>query len=82
MNDIKEITNNSITFVPTFVKNILTKGVTKSIAEQVVVLRKCKKRNDRCHRTRRRSSRTCKKTNAFKQGITKKFDISFRKHFL
>ncbi len=61
MNDIKEITNNSITFVPTFVKNILTKGVTKSIAEQVVVLSEMQKKNDRCHRTRRRSSRTCKR---------------------
>ena len=44
MNDIKEITNNSITFVPTFVKNILTKGVTKSIAEQVVVLSEMQKK--------------------------------------
>lgn len=38
MNDVKEITETGITFLPKFIKNTLEKGLTKSIAEQIVTL--------------------------------------------
>lgn len=38
INDVKEITEDGITFLPNFIKNTLEKGLTKSIAEQIISL--------------------------------------------
>lgn len=38
MNDVKEVTESSISFIPNFIKNTFEKGLTKSIADQIVSL--------------------------------------------
>lgn len=38
MDDIKEIANTGITFLPQFIQNTVKKGLTKSVAEQIVTL--------------------------------------------
>lgn len=38
MNDVKEVTESSISFLPNFIKNTFEKGLTKSIADQIVSL--------------------------------------------
>ena len=44
MTDIKEIADAGITFLPNFIKNTFTKGLTKSISEQVVAINKISKK--------------------------------------
>lgn len=38
MNDVKEVTESSISFLPNFIKNTIEKGLSKSITEQIVSL--------------------------------------------
>lgn len=38
MNDVKEVTETGIAFLPKFIKNTLEKGLTRSISEQIVSL--------------------------------------------
>lgn len=44
MTDVKELTNAGITFLPSFIKNTLEKGLTKSISEQVVAMSEISKK--------------------------------------
>ncbi len=44
MTDIKEITSSSIHLLPTLFKNLLTKGITKSITEQMIELSEMQKK--------------------------------------
>lgn len=44
MTDIKELTGAGITFLPSFIKNTLEKGLTKSISEQVVAMSEISKK--------------------------------------
>lgn len=50
MNDVKELTSAGINFLPSFIKNTMEKGLTKSIAEQIVTLSNMnKKLNESVH---------------------------------
>lgn len=50
MNDVKEIADVGITFLPKFIKNTMKKGLTKSISEQIVALTNLNKKvNESVH---------------------------------